>query len=152
MRVYTQDKIVRLIGGSLHYWLLKTEPQCWSWADQICAHETSWDGVRNFQAHKHLHPMRKGDQAFFYHTGKERRIVGIVEVTHEAYPDTTDESGKFSMIDVKTIASFQTPVTLDTIKKDPRCMHLPLIKQGRLSVVPIDRECWDLIVDWGQRH
>ena len=109
-----------------------------------------WDGVRNFQAQKHMRAMQKGDRAFFYHTGKERQIVGIVEVVREAYPDFTDPSGKFDMVDVKTIAPFKTPVILDRIKKDPRCAHLPLVTQGRLSVMPIDKACWDLITEWGE--
>jgi predicted RNA-binding protein with PUA-like domain len=134
----------------MHYWLLKTEPNCWSWTDQVRDQVTSWDGVRNFQAQKHMRAMKKGDRAFFYHTGKERQIVGIVEVTREIYPDATDSSGKFGMVDVKTIAPFQKPVTLDHIKQDPRCAHLPLVTQGRLSVMPIDEACWDLISQWGQ--
>lgn len=133
----------------MHYWLLKTEPSCWSWTDQVRDQVTSWDGVRNFQAQKHMRAMKKGDRAFFYHTGKERQIVGIIEVTRELYPDATDSSGKFGMMDVKTIAPFKKPVTLDHIKQDPRCAHLPLVTQGRLSVMPIDEACWSLITEWG---
>ncbi len=131
------------------YWLLKTEPDCWSWQDQVRDVRTPWDGVRNFQAQKHMRAMREGDEAFFYHTGGERRIMGTVKIVRAAYPDTTDPNHRFSMVDVRTLHPFAAPVTLDRIKQDPRCHHLALIKQGRLSVVPIDEETWQLISSWG---
>lgn len=129
------------------FWLLKTEPTCWSWAQQVASKVTEWDGVRNFQAQKHMRSMQKGDAAFFYHTGKERQVVGVVNIISTAHPDTTDP--KFVSVDVKTAAAFKQPVTLARIKDDPRLQSLPLIKQGRLSVVPIDAASFDLIQSWG---
>ncbi len=131
------------------FWLLKTEPHCWSWKQQEASHVTSWDDVRNFQAQKYLRKMAKGDLAFFYHTGKERQIVGIVKVVREAYPDPSDPGHRFIMVDVETASSLNTPVTLAYIKKDPLLAHLPLIKQGRLSVMPIDPESWSYICQLG---
>lgn len=134
---------------SPHFWLLKTEPNCWSWAQQTAATTTGWDDVRNFQAQKYLKAMHKGDQAFFYHTGNERRIVGIVEITREAYPDSSDPSGRFIMVDVKTLQPFLHPVSLSQMKAESQLAHLPLITQGRLSVMPIDQESWQLLCQWG---
>lgn len=134
------------------YWLLKTEPTCWSWADQVRDDVTSWDGVRNFAAQKHMRAMHVGDQAFFYHTGDEKCIVGTVEIVRTVYPDPSDSKGKFQMVDVKTRTPFAQAVSLKRIKEDPRCGHLPLVTQGRLSVMPIDQACWQLILSWGGVH
>jgi predicted RNA-binding protein with PUA-like domain len=127
------------------YWLVKSEPHVWSWADQVAAGTTHWDGVRNAQAANHLKAMRVGDPAFFYHSGDERRIVGVVEVVREAYPDPTDESGRAVMVDVRTVAPLARPVTLAAIKADGRFGHLALVRQSRLSVMPIDPEAWRLL-------
>lgn len=131
------------------YWLIKTEPSTWSWADQIAKHVTPWDGVRNYQASNNLKAMKKGDLCFFYHSVKERQIVGIVEVSQEYYPDPTDPAGRFGMVDVSYCRPFVSPVHLATIKADPRLSHLALIKQSRLSVMPIDAAAWTLICQLG---
>ena len=130
-----------------NFWLLKTEPSCWSWTQQVSEKTAEWDDVRNFQAQKHMRAMQVGDEAFFYHTGTERRIMGTVRVTRAAYPDPAEP--RFCLIDVTTVSPFQTPVTLARIKEDPRLQNLPLVRQGRLSVMPMTPEAWDLITQWG---
>jgi predicted RNA-binding protein with PUA-like domain len=111
---------------------------------------THWDDVRNFQAQKNLKAMRLGDTAFFYHTGNERQIMGTVEVVREAYPDPSDPAHRFIMVDMKTLTPFSHPVTLARVKAEPLLAHLPLVTQGRLSVMPIDLESWFLIMGWGK--
>ncbi|SDH10735.1 EVE domain-containing protein [Roseospirillum parvum] len=131
------------------YWLVKSEPGCWSWEDHVAAGVEPWDGVRNHQAAKNLKAMRVGDQAFFYHSVNEKRIVGIVEVVGEARPDPSDESGRFVMVDLKAVEPLPEPVTLNQIKTDPRLENLPLVRQSRLSVMPIDPDSWALIRSLG---
>ena len=131
------------------YWLLKSEPGAWSWQQQVEAGVTHWDGVRNYQAVNNLKAMRVGDRAFFYHSGEARQIVGIVEVAREYYPDPNDASGRFGMVDVKTVAPLPRPVTLAEVKADPRLRDLALVRQSRLSVMPIDDEAWELICAMG---
>jgi len=131
------------------YWLMKSEPGTWSWDDQVKAGAAEWDGVRNYQASNNLKAMRIGDRAFFYHSVNEKRIVGIVEVVREYYPDPTDASGRFGMVDVKAVEPMSNPVSLKDIKADPRLADLPLIKQSRLSVMPIDDESWQIICEKG---
>lgn len=130
----------------MRYWLLKTEPNCWSWAQQLAKNVEPWDGVRNAQAQKNMRAMTKGDQAFFYHTGTERQIMGIVSIVRETYPDTTDETGRWDRVDVKTLRTLPKPISLKAIKVHPGLQDLPLLKQGRLSVVPIDQCSWNLIL------
>ena len=127
------------------YWLVKSEPGSWSWQDQIKAGTTNWDGVRNPQATSFLRSMRKGDRVFFYHSGDERQIVGIAEVVKEFYPDPKDKSGRFGMVDVKTVAPMPKPVTLASIKAEQKLANLALVRQSRLSVMPIDEPSWTQI-------
>lgn len=127
------------------YWLLKTEPGAWSWADQVKAKTTDWTGVRNPQATSNLRAMRVGDRAFFYHTGEERQIVGVVEVTREFYPDPDDTTGKFGMVDVTLVGPVPKPVTLAQVKAEPKLADFLLVRQGRLSVVPVTPAQWKLI-------
>ena len=122
---------------SKNYWLLKSEPSTWSWDDQVKSKVDMWDGVRNYQARNNLMKMKKGDQCFFYHSVKEKSIIGIVEVSKEHYPDPTDKSKKFVAIDVKALKKLKYPVTLDRIKKNTKLKNIPLIKQSRLSVMPL---------------
>ena len=122
---------------SKNYWLLKSEPSTWSWQDQVKSKIDIWDGVRNYQARNNLMKMKKGDQCFFYHSVNEKSIVGIVEVHKEHYPDPTDKSKKFVAIDVKTVKKLKFPVTLDRIKKNNKLKEMPLIRQSRLSVMPL---------------
>ena len=127
------------------YWLLKSEPGSWSWQQQVEAGTTHWDGVRNHQAINNLKAMRLGDRALFYHSGETREIVGIVEVTRPYYPDPRDASGRFGMVDVQTVGPLARPVTLAAVKADPRLQNLALVRQSRLSVMPIDDEAWEII-------
>jgi predicted RNA-binding protein with PUA-like domain len=130
-------------------WLVKSEPGGWSWADQVKAGTTNWDGVRNPQAANFLKAMRKGDRAFFYHSGEERRIVGIVAVVKEFYPDPKDASGRFGMVDVRTVAPLPEPVTLAAIKAERKLRDLALVRHSRLSVMPIDETSWKLLSRMG---
>lgn len=131
------------------HWLVKSEPGAWSWADQLRDGTTFWSGVRNYQASNNLKAMKKGDRCFFYHSVDEKQIVGVVEVVKEYYPDHTDETGRFGMVDVKAVEPLKTPVTLEQIKADDRLNHLALVKQSRLSVMPIDDAAWKLICQLG---
>ena len=131
----------------MQYWLVKTEPETWSWDDQVKKGAEAWTGVRNHQAANNMKAMKLGDLAFFYHSGEERRIVGVVSVSKEYHPDPTDETKKFGMVEVKTLGPVKTPVTLAAIKADKRLQHLLLVRQSRLSVVPIDLKSWKLICD-----
>ena len=126
---------------------MKSEPDVWSIDQQkkIGNKGAPWDGVRNYQAAKNLKSMRKGDQCFFYHSNIGKEIVGIVEVIKEAYPDKTDQSGRFVAVMVKFIRKLDSPVTLENIKKNKQLSHLSLIKQSRLSVMPIDSKSWKIL-------
>lgn len=127
------------------HWLMKTEPGAWSWDDQVKAGTAEWDGVRNHQASNNMKAMRKGDRAFFYHSVNEKRIVGVVEIVKEYYPDPTDSSGRFGMVDVKAVMPATNGVTLARIKGDPRLEHLALVRHSRLSVMPIDAAAWRVL-------
>tara|TARA_Y100001970_G_C14035286_1_gene750761 strand:- start:456 stop:869 length:414 start_codon:yes stop_codon:yes gene_type:complete len=129
----------------MKYWLIKSEPTKWSWKNQLDSKTTSWDGVRNYQARNNLKKMKKGDLCYFYHSVKEKQIVGIVKVIKEHYPDPSDNKNLFVMVDVKAIKTLKNPVNLEQIKKDRRLSHLSLIKQSRLSVMPIDSKSWSII-------
>ena len=129
----------------MKYWLLKSEPETWSWNDQLKAKIEMWDGVRNYQARNYLKTMKKGDLCFFYHSVKEKKIVGIVEVFKEFFIDPTDENKKFVAIKVKTKEQLKNSVTLEQIKLEKSLSHLALIRQSRLSVMPIDKNSWALI-------
>ena len=128
------------------YWLLKSEPSTWSWQDQSKVKKDMWDGVRNYQARNNLMQMKKGDLCFFYHSVNEKQIVGIVKVVKEHYPDPTDKSKKFVVVDVAKQKSLKYPVSLERIKNEKRLTHLSLIKQSRLSVMPIDKKSWEIII------
>ena len=129
------------------YWLMKTEPEEFSWDDAIKrgAKGESWTGVRNFTARRYLKEMKKGDLAFFYHTGDEKQVVGIVEVIKEAYPDPTDEKGVFKTLDVKAVKPVPKPVTLAAIKAEPKLKDMALVKYARLSVQPVTAEQWKIV-------
>ena len=134
------------------YWLFKSEPAAWSWEHQVGegAKGAGWDGVRNHQASNNMKAMRLGDRGFFYHSVKERRIVGIVEVSAEYHPDDSDPSGRFGMVDVKALRPLIRPVTLAEIKAEARLADFGLVRQSRLSVVPVTPEQWRLICAMGE--
>ena len=129
----------------MNYWLLKSEPSTWSWDNQSKVKKEMWDGVRNYQARNNLMKMKKGDLCFFYHSVNEKKIVGIVEVVKEHYPDPTDITNKFVVVDIKTKKKLKNSVSLKQIKSQKKLSHLALIKQSRLSVMPINEESWYLI-------
>jgi predicted RNA-binding protein with PUA-like domain len=133
------------------YWLYKSEPATWSWDQQVKAGAkgTHWNGVRNHQAKQNLMAMKKGDQGFFYHSNDGKAVVGIVEVIKEYYPDHTDETGKFGMVDVKAMKPFATPVTLDAIKAEPKLKGMVLVNNSRLSVQPVTDEEWRIVCRMG---
>jgi predicted RNA-binding protein with PUA-like domain len=132
------------------YWLMKSEPGTWSWEDQLREGVAEWDGVRNHQAANNMKAMVPGDRIFFYHSVDEKRIVGIVEVVKTSYPDPSDPSGRFGMVDVKALKPMVRPVTLAEIKAEPRLSDLALVRQSRLSVLPVAPEEWDLICAMGE--
>ncbi len=127
------------------YWLVKSEPEDWSWQDQLGVDKEPWTGVRNHQAQKNMRAMKKGDEVFFYHSGKAREIVGLCIVAVGPYDDPSDEKGRFCLVDLKAVKPMPTPVSLADIKADERLHHLALVRQSRLSVSGIDTESWKLI-------
>ena len=136
----------------MKYWLLKSEPDIWSVDQQIKVGSkgANWDGVRNYQAANNLKSMKKGDLCFFYHSNIGKEIVGIVEVIKTAFLDPTDKKKKFVAVKVRFKSKLQNPVTLENIKKNKDLSHLALIKQSRLSVMPIDYKSWKIINNMGK--
>lgn len=133
------------------YWLVKSEPDVFSWDDQkkLGAKGGAWTGVRNHQAKIHLNTMKKGDRAFYYHSGGDKEIVGVVEVTKTAYPDPTDETAKFVCVDVKAKEALPTPVTLAAIKAEKKLAEMVLVKNSRLSVQPVTDAEWAVVCRMG---
>ena len=127
------------------YWLLKSEPGSWSWEDQVRDGVTEWDGVRNHQADNNMKAMKRGDRCFFYHSVSAKEIVGVVEVVREHYPDPSDASGRFGMVDVKVVAPVRRAVSLKEIKADPALQDMRLVRQSRLSVSPVTPAEWQRI-------
>ena len=133
----------------MNYWLVKSEPDAYSWQQLQKDGKTFWSGVRNYQAANNLKAMKKGDQAFFYHSNEGLAVVGICEIVKEYYPDHTDESGKFGMVDVKPVRPLKNPVTLAAIKAEPSLAEIGLIRQSRLSVMPVTAAQWKIICKMG---
>lgn len=133
----------------MHYWLVKSEPETWSWQQQVKAGTTEWDGVRNAQAQNNMKAMAKGDRVLFYHSGKERQIVGLTEVAREAYPDPEDDTGKWILVDLKAVEPVPEPVSLKAIKADGNLDHLALVRQPRLSVMPLDADSFKRLCRMG---
>ena len=133
------------------YWLFKSEPSVWSWDDQVAKGEAGeeWDGVRNYQARNFMREMKIGDLGFFYHSQKDKEIVGVVEVIAEAHPDSTSEDDRWECVDIKAVGGFATPVTLAQIKDDERLQDMVLVNNSRLSVQPVTAEEWDLLCKMG---
>ena len=131
------------------YWLFKSEPSTWSWDDQVAkgAAGEEWDGVRNYQARNNMREMKIGDLGFFYHSVNEKQIVGVVEVCAESHPDSTTDDERWDCVDVRAVAPVPRPVTLAEMKAEPRLENFALIKQSRLSVVPVSDEEWNVICE-----
>jgi len=133
------------------YWLIKSEPSSWSWDQQVKAGAKgeAWTGVRNHTAKQNLMKMKKGDRAFFYHSGEGKEIVGITEVLREHYPDPSDKTQKFVAVDMRAVASLAKPVTLAQVKTEPKLKNMALIKLSRLSVQPVTDAEWKVICSLG---
>jgi predicted RNA-binding protein with PUA-like domain len=137
---------------AMSYWLIKTEPETWSWEQQVAKGKKGepWNGVRNFQARNHMKAMKKGDLCFFYHSGSERAVVGIAEVSREAYPDPTAEAGSpWICVDVIAVEPVKTPVTLAAAKAEPALADMVLVKNSRLSVQPVTPSEWKRVREMG---
>jgi len=130
----------------MKYWLLKSEPDAWSWDNQVKEGASMWEGVRNYQARNNLKEMKKNDLCFFYHSVTEKSIVGIVKVVKEYYPDPTDKTDRFVVVDVKATKKLKNPVSLDQIKENKKLKDIALVKQSRLSVMPLKKAEWDIII------
>ena len=133
-----------------NFWLVKQEASSYSWSDFIAEGQTSWTGVRNYTARNNLRKMRKGDEVLFYHSGKEKAVVGIAKIIHPAYPDPTATEGDWSVVDLAPINSLRRPVTLRQIKSHPRLKQVQLVRQSRLSVMPMTAEEFRAIVSMGK--
>ena len=129
------------------YWLFKSEPSVWGWEDQVAKGDAGeeWDGVRNYQARNFMRAMEVGDLGFFYHSQKEKSVVGIVEVITTAHPDSTTTDERWECVDIKALRAFEKPVTLDDIKNDERLAEMVLVKNSRLSVQPVTADEWQII-------
>ena len=128
------------------YWLVKSEPSVYSFAQMQKDKRTAWEGVRNYQARNNMQAMKKGDRCLFYHTGGEQQVVGIIEVIREFYPDPADTTGKFGLVDVKAVKKLAAPVPLKAIKAEAALEEFALVRQGRLSVAPVDARQWALLL------
>lgn len=135
----------------MNYWLFKSEPNTWSWDDQVAkgAAGEEWDGVRNYQARNNMREMRLGDRGFFYHSMKEKSIVGVVEVSAEVHPDSTTEDPRWECVDIRAIGPMPTPVTLEMCKADPKLADMILVNNSRLSVQPVSAAEWAHICKMG---
>ena len=132
---------------SQKYWLVKQEPESYSWTTFVKEGGAAWTGVRNFQARNNLRGMKKGDSVFFYHSGDEKQIVGVARVEKEAYPDPTAKEGDWSGVDLKPVKPVKKPVTLATVKADPSLREVPLIRNSRLSVMPLTQEQFERLLE-----
>tara|TARA_Y100000588_G_scaffold250107_1_gene264624 strand:+ start:1240 stop:1713 length:474 start_codon:yes stop_codon:yes gene_type:complete len=133
-------------ASEMNYWLVKSEPGSWSWNDHVKAGVAEWDGVRNYQACANMKAMKNGDRAFFYHSVKEKQVVGLLEVVKEYYPDATDKSNRFGMVDFRALKPVEKPVTLADIKATLELQNMALVRQSRLSVCPVTATEWRLIL------
>lgn len=131
------------------FWLVKSEPSSWSWEQHVAKGVEAWNGVRNFQAAANLKAMKLGDRAFFYHSNEGKEIVGIVEVARQYYPDPTDKSGRFGMVDFRAVKPLARPVTLAQVKADPKLKEMALVRFSRLSVQPVTAEEWAYVCELG---
>ena len=133
------------------YWLFKSEPSTWSWSDQVGKGDAGeeWDGVRNYQARNFMRDMKVGDLGFFYHSQKDKEIVGVVEVIAEAHPDSTTQDERWDCVDIRAVGPFPTPVSLAMIKAEPRLEDMVLVNNSRLSVQPVTQPQWALICKMG---
>ncbi len=135
----------------MRYWLMKSEPDAFSWEDLVAKGDAGeeWDGVRNYQARNNMREMTRGDRAFFYHSQKDKAVVGICEIIAEAHPDSTTDDPRWECVDVRAVQPFARPVTLEQVKAEPRLAEMALVKTSRLSVQPVSAQDWALICAMG---
>lgn len=133
------------------YWLFKSEPSTWSWQDQVNKGDAGeeWDGVRNYQARNYMRDMNIGDKGFFYHSQKDKEIVGVVEVIAEAHPDSTTDDDRWECVDIKAVGAFPTPVSLNMIKAESELAEMVLVNNSRLSVQPVSADEWTIVCKMG---
>ena len=133
----------------MRYWLFKSEVSTWGWEDQVAkgAVGEEWDGVRNYQARNFMREMKVGDRGFFYHSQKEKSVVGIVEVSAEAHPDSTTDDARWECVDIVAVKAVKHPVTLEMVKADPRLSEMALVRTSRLSVQPVTPEEWAIVCE-----
>ena len=133
----------------MKYWLFKSEPSTWGWADQVAKGDTGeeWDGVRNYQARNFMREMAVGDRGFFYHSQTEKAVVGIVEVIAQAHPDSTTDDDRWECVDIRAVAPVKTPVTLEMVKAEARLSEMALIRNSRLSVQPVTEQEWRIVCE-----
>ena len=138
----------------MQYWLFKSEPSTWSWDQQVAKGDIGeeWDGVRNYQARNFMRQMKIGDLGFFYHSQRDKEIVGVVEVCANAHPDSTTDDARWECVDIRAVKPMQIPVTLEQIKTDPSLTEMVLVKNSRLSVQPVTTEEWSIICRLGQTN
>jgi len=134
-----------------NYWMVKQEPEVYSWSDFVSDGRTDWTGVRNYQARNNLREMKSGDRVLFYHSGKDKAVVGIAEVAKAAYPDPTADDPQWLAVDLKPVKAFDAPVLLAAIRYDKRLSQLPLIRQSQLSVMPLTKDEFEAIVAMGKK-
>ena len=134
------------------YWLFKSEPSTWSWDDQVAKGDAGeeWDGVRNYQARNFMRDMKIGDKGFFYHSQKDKEIVGVVEVITEAHPDSTTDDERWECVDIKAIGPIRAPVSLDAVKANAKLTDMVLVKNSRLSVQPVSPDEWRIVCQMGE--
>lgn len=144
------DAFRNLSGMARNYWMVKQEPEAYSWDDFVKDGKTSWTGVRNFQARNNLRSMRKGDVVFFYHSVSDKQVVGVAKVEKEYYPDKTAEEGDWSAVDLVPVKPLKKPVSLDEMKKDAVLKEMPLVRQSRLSVLPLSEEQAEYLLKVGE--
>ena len=153
MRIFGLEVSLDIVSLDLDlmkfFWLVKQEPSSYSWSDFLAEGETSWTGVRNYSARNNLRNMREGDEVLFYHSGEEKAVVGIAKVTRTAYTDPTAKEGDWSTVDLAPIKPLRRPVTLREIKANPRLKGIPLVRQSRLSVMPLEESAFHVIVKLG---
>lgn len=136
----------------MQYWLFKSEPNAWGWDDQVAKGDAGeeWDGIRNYQARNNMRLMQIGDLGFFYHSIDEKRVVGVVEVSAATHPDSTTEDARWECVDIRAVAAFPKPVTLQMCKQEPRLRDMVLVNNTRLSVQPVSPEEWKIICEMGR--
>ena len=132
------------------YWLVKQEPKAYPWSQLVQEGVADWSGVRNYQARNYLRQMRQGDEVLYYHSVSDKCVMGIAKVLREHYPDPTDDTGRWSAVDIAPLRALKAPVGLGTLKADPALANIPLLKQSRLSVMPLDKEAFERILVLGK--